>query len=109
MGLAMTGWQSNLIVYLIDQFNIKQIDAAQIYNVVNGCMCLLPLVAAIVADSYFGCFPVASISSFISFLVITVIRGLGLSGIVSQSRVCRVWLLLAGNRYYILDRDPEFP
>ncbi|KAI4363637.1 hypothetical protein MLD38_019828 [Melastoma candidum] len=73
MGLAMSGWQANLIVYLIDEFNFQPIVAAQIYNVVNGCMCFLPIIAAIVADSYFGCFPVASVSSLISFLGIVII------------------------------------
>ncbi|KAI4363638.1 hypothetical protein MLD38_019829 [Melastoma candidum] len=73
MGLAKSGWQANLIVYLIDEFNFEPIVAAQIYNVVNGCMCFLPIIAAVVADSYFGCFPVASVSSLISFLGIVII------------------------------------
>ncbi|KAM1644922.1 hypothetical protein PS1_006344 [Malus domestica] len=68
--LAAGGWQANLIVYLIQEFNLKSIDATQVSNVVNGCTSLFPIIGAIVADSFFGCFPVILISSCISFLVI---------------------------------------
>ncbi|KAM1342078.1 hypothetical protein ACFX2F_006454 [Malus domestica] len=68
--LAAGGWQANLIVYLILEFNLKSIDATQVSNVVNGCTSLFPIIGAIVADSFFGCFPVILISSCISFLVI---------------------------------------
>ncbi|XP_030526791.1 protein NRT1/ PTR FAMILY 2.7-like [Rhodamnia argentea] len=60
------GWMTNLIVYLIQEFDVNRIDAAQIYNVVNGCFCLLPILAAIIADSKLGCFVVASVSSFVA-------------------------------------------
>ncbi|KAL5832992.1 hypothetical protein ACOSQ3_016666 [Xanthoceras sorbifolium] len=66
--LAGTGWSANLIVYLIEEFNIKSIDAAQIANVVNGCICLFPVIGAFIADSFFGSFSVISISSCISLL-----------------------------------------
>ncbi|KAK1588487.1 hypothetical protein Q3G72_023849 [Acer saccharum] len=68
LGLAGGGWSSNLIVYLIEKFNIKSIDAAQIFNVVNGCMNLFPVIGAIVADSFLGCFSVVFISSLLSLL-----------------------------------------
>lgn len=68
--LAGGGWLSNLIVYLIDQFHINSIDAAQINNVVSGCTSLFPIVGAIVADSFLGSFAVIWISSIISLLVI---------------------------------------
>ncbi|KAI5322195.1 hypothetical protein L3X38_031267 [Prunus dulcis] len=66
--LAAGGWQSNLIVYLIQEYNVKSIDAAQVSNAVNGCTCLFPIIGAIIADSFTGCFPVILISSCISFL-----------------------------------------
>ncbi|KAH6810437.1 nitrate excretion transporter1 [Perilla frutescens var. frutescens] len=66
--LASTGWLNNLIVFLIKNFNIKSIDAAQINNVVNGCVNFFPLVGAVVADSLLGCFSVIWISSLISLL-----------------------------------------
>ncbi|TQD90871.1 hypothetical protein C1H46_023550 [Malus baccata] len=68
--LAAGGWQANLIVYLIQEFNVKSIDATQVSNVVNGCTSLFPIIGAIIVDSFFGCFPVILISSCISFLVI---------------------------------------
>jgi len=71
LGLSVTsfGWVMNLIVFLIEEFNIKSIAAAQISNVANGCLSMLPVVAAILADSFFGNIPVIAASSFISLLV----------------------------------------
>ncbi|XP_057442954.1 protein NRT1/ PTR FAMILY 2.6-like [Lotus japonicus] len=66
--LASAGIIANLIVYLIQEFNIKSITAAQISNVVNGSSNLFPFLAAIIADSFFGSFSVALISSCVSFL-----------------------------------------
>lgn len=71
--LAGGGWMSNLIVYLIQEFRIKSIDAAQIFNVVNGSTSFIPVIAAIIADSFLGCYTVVWISSFISFLGITLL------------------------------------
>ncbi|BFG24911.1 hypothetical protein CerSpe_111850 [Prunus speciosa] len=71
--LAAGGWLSNLIVFLIEEFNVKSIDAAQIANVVNGSSSFLPIIGAIVADSLFGSFSVISISSCISLLGIIVL------------------------------------
>ncbi|KAJ9178186.1 hypothetical protein P3X46_010091 [Hevea brasiliensis] len=64
--LAGAGWAANLIVYLIEEFNVKSIDAAQISNVVNGGSNLVPIFGAIVADSFLGSFSVIIISSCIS-------------------------------------------
>ncbi|TXG73935.1 hypothetical protein EZV62_002514 [Acer yangbiense] len=66
--VAGTGWSANLIVYLIEEFNIMSIDAAQIVNVLNGCTNLFPVIGAIIADSFFGSFSVISVSSVISLL-----------------------------------------
>ncbi|GMY10679.1 protein NRT1/ PTR FAMILY 2.6-like [Fagus crenata] len=66
--LATGGWQSNLIVYLIEVFNVKSINAAQISNITNGCINLFPVIGAIVADSFLGSFSVAAISACISLL-----------------------------------------
>ncbi|RDX73618.1 Protein NRT1/ PTR FAMILY 2.6, partial [Mucuna pruriens] len=68
MSLAGAGIIGNLIVYLIREFNIKSITAAQVANVTNGSSSLFPILAAIVADSFFGSFPVAFVSSCVSFL-----------------------------------------
>jgi dipeptide/tripeptide permease len=75
LGLSVTsfGWVMNLIVFLIEEFNIKSIAAAQISNVANGCLSMLPVVAAILADSFFGNIPVIAASSFISLLGIVLL------------------------------------
>ncbi|KAK1312290.1 putative nitrate excretion transporter 6 [Acorus calamus] len=69
MGIAVGGANSNLIVYLIQKVGVKSIDAAQISNIVNGCMNLTPVAGAIIADSYFGCFAIVEVASFIAFLI----------------------------------------
>ncbi|XP_043701389.1 protein NRT1/ PTR FAMILY 2.7-like isoform X3 [Telopea speciosissima] len=66
--LASAGWLSNLIVYLIEEFNVKSVDAAQISNVVSGCTSLFPIAGAVLADSLFGCFSVITFSSIVSLL-----------------------------------------
>ncbi|KAL7615517.1 hypothetical protein Lser_V15G01912 [Lactuca serriola] len=66
--LAAGGWTNNIIVYLINEFNIKSIDAAQIANIVNGCTTLLPILGAILADSFFGSFTIVLVSSLISLV-----------------------------------------
>ncbi|KAL0436853.1 UNVERIFIED_CONTAM: protein NRT1/ PTR FAMILY 2.7 [Sesamum radiatum] len=62
------GWLNNLIVFLIQEFNIKSINAAQINNVICGCSNFFPVLAAVLADSFLGCFSVIWISSIISLL-----------------------------------------
>ncbi|KAL4610296.1 hypothetical protein ACB092_08G041000 [Castanea dentata] len=71
--LGGVGWISNLIVYLIQVFNVKNINAAQIYNISNGCTNLFPVIGAIVADSFFGTFSVAAVSACISLLGIALL------------------------------------
>ncbi|XVE79099.1 hypothetical protein DITRI_Ditri14bG0030400 [Diplodiscus trichospermus] len=66
--LAGGGWLMNLIVYLIQEFNLKGIDAAQVSNIVNGGINLFPIVGGTIADSFLGCFSVVSIFSFTSLL-----------------------------------------
>lgn len=69
LSLAAGGWTSNLIVFLINEFNMKSIAAAKVFNVVNGLTTIFPIVGGIIADSYLGCFSVIWISSLISALV----------------------------------------
>ncbi|EOA23731.1 hypothetical protein CARUB_v10016943mg [Capsella rubella] len=66
--IAAWGWLLNLIVYLIEEFNVKSIAAAQIANIVSGCICMVPAVAAIASDSFFGTIPVISVSAFFSLM-----------------------------------------
>ncbi|KAI8016067.1 putative protein NRT1/ PTR FAMILY 2.2 [Camellia lanceoleosa] len=66
--VAVGGWMNNLIVYMIEEFNVKSIDSAQITNVVYGCTTMFPVIGAIITDSCLGSFSVICISSLISFL-----------------------------------------
>ncbi|XP_038896056.1 protein NRT1/ PTR FAMILY 2.7-like [Benincasa hispida] len=66
--LATGGWLANLIVYLINEYNIDSIDATLIFNVVSGCLCVFPVLGAVLADSFFGSFSVIAISTSISLL-----------------------------------------
>ncbi|KAF8106402.1 hypothetical protein N665_0140s0015 [Sinapis alba] len=68
LSLAVLGWLFNLIVFLIEEFNMKSIAAAQIANIVSGCTFMFPVVGAIAADSFFGTIPVISVSAFISLM-----------------------------------------
>ncbi|XVF20189.1 hypothetical protein REPUB_Repub11eG0176400 [Reevesia pubescens] len=66
--LSGFGWLANIIVYLVQEFNVETIDATQISNVIHGCINLIPILGAIIADSFLGTFSVVAISSFISSL-----------------------------------------
>ncbi|CAL4959328.1 unnamed protein product [Urochloa decumbens] len=68
VGMAMSATSSNLIVYLISKYNVKSIDAAQISNIVRGCMQLAPVLGAAASDAYFGCYPVVAAGAAISLL-----------------------------------------
>ncbi|CAN4098895.1 unnamed protein product [Withania somnifera] len=68
LSLAAAGWNNNLIVYLIEEFNMNSVSAAKVYNMANGCSTIFPILGAVVADSSLGCFSVIWISSFISLL-----------------------------------------
>ncbi|XP_071688406.1 protein NRT1/ PTR FAMILY 2.7-like [Rutidosis leptorrhynchoides] len=64
--LAVGGWFNNMIVYLVNEFNVKSIDAAQIANIVVGYGSFISIGAAILADSFIGPFTVIFMSSMLS-------------------------------------------
>ncbi|KAG7633404.1 MFS transporter superfamily [Arabidopsis suecica] len=66
--LATLGWLQNLIVYLIEEYNMKSIAAAKILNIFSGFTFMFPAIGAIAADSFFGTIPVILVSSFISLV-----------------------------------------
>ncbi|OMO91425.1 Proton-dependent oligopeptide transporter family [Corchorus olitorius] len=66
--LSGYGWLTNIIVYLVEEFNIESIDASQISNVLHGCMNMIPIIGAFIADSYLGINVVSAICNFISLL-----------------------------------------
>jgi solute carrier family 15 (peptide/histidine transporter), member 3/4 len=65
----MSGAMSNFLVYLIQKYNVRSIDAAQISNIISGSLSLAPVAGAIVADAFFGCYSVIAVSSAIQLLV----------------------------------------
>jgi peptide/histidine transporter 3/4 len=69
MGLAINGTTTNLQIYLIKEYKVESIDAAQIANIFRGSLNLVPLAGAILSDSYFGCFPVIIAGTAINLLV----------------------------------------
>jgi peptide/histidine transporter 3/4 len=69
MGLAFHGTTTNLQIYLIKEYNVESIDAAQIANIFRGSLNLVPLAGAILSDSFFGCFPVILVGTAINLLV----------------------------------------
>ncbi|KAE8734443.1 Glyceraldehyde-3-phosphate dehydrogenase-like family protein [Hibiscus syriacus] len=83
MVIADWGWLTNLIVYLVEEFNFKSIDATQVVNVVNGSINLTPIIGAVLADSFLGSFHVVSISSLLFLLGIIVLT---LTATLSYSR-----------------------
>ncbi|KAI4967809.1 hypothetical protein ZWY2020_014061 [Hordeum vulgare] len=68
LGLAINGTTSNLQIYLIKQYNVDSIDAAQIANIVRGSLNFVPVAGAILSDSYLGCFPVILAGAAINVL-----------------------------------------
>ncbi|CAN7099591.1 unnamed protein product [Brassica rapa subsp. narinosa] len=71
--IAAWGWLLNLIVYLIEEFHVKSIAAAQITNIFSGCICMVPAIGAIAADSFFGTIPVISVSAFVSLVGVSLL------------------------------------
>ncbi|CAF2085651.1 unnamed protein product [Brassica napus] len=71
--IAAWGWLLNLIVYLIEEFNVKSIAAAQITNIFSGCICMVPAIGAIAADSFFGTIPVISVSAFVALVGVSLL------------------------------------
>ncbi|KAF7106090.1 hypothetical protein CFC21_106851 [Triticum aestivum] len=68
LGLAVNGTTSNLLVYLLKEYNVESIDAAQITNIVRGSLNLVPVAGAVLADSYLGSFPVILAGAAINLL-----------------------------------------
>ncbi|GLU19054.1 hypothetical protein SLE2022_353220 [Rubroshorea leprosula] len=66
--LAVAGWGCNFVVYLIEEFHVRSIDATQIFNIAAASTSLLPILGAIIADSFLGCYTVIWVSSLISVM-----------------------------------------
>lgn len=68
-GVARGGATSNFVVYLVKKYNVPRVDAAQISSVALGCLSLAPVGGAIVADAFFGCYPVVVVAMAFSVMV----------------------------------------
>ncbi|KAJ1262366.1 hypothetical protein BS78_09G102000 [Paspalum vaginatum] len=70
LGVARGGATSNFVVYLVKKYNVPRVDAAQISSISLGCLSLAPVGGAIVADAFFGCYPVVAVAMVFSVLAL---------------------------------------
>ncbi|KAK9755175.1 hypothetical protein RND81_01G006800 [Saponaria officinalis] len=68
LSLAAGGWYANITVYAIQKYNVQHISAAQIHNVVGGCVNFFPIVGAMLADTFFGSYWVVLVAALASLL-----------------------------------------
>ncbi|KAF7106877.1 hypothetical protein CFC21_107580 [Triticum aestivum] len=68
LGLASGGAMSNMVVYLITEYHVPSVDAAQISTIISGSISVAPVAGAIVADAFFGCYPIVAIAMATSVL-----------------------------------------
>ncbi|KAL8152222.1 hypothetical protein V2J09_009982 [Rumex salicifolius] len=68
LSLAGSGWLINLVVYMIEEFHLESIRATQGCNLIYGFSNLIPVVGAVLADSFLGSFHVILISALCSLL-----------------------------------------
>ncbi|XP_020574821.1 protein NRT1/ PTR FAMILY 2.13-like [Phalaenopsis equestris] len=67
--LAGAGLLANFTVYLVREFRMKEVQAANVVNIFFGTTNFAPLVGAFLSDAYAGRFKTLAFSSIISFLV----------------------------------------
>ncbi|CAL4907466.1 unnamed protein product [Urochloa decumbens] len=70
LGVARGGAASNFVVYLVKKYNVPRVDAAQISSIAQGCLSLAPVGGAIIADAFFGCYPVVAVAMVFSVLAL---------------------------------------
>jgi peptide/histidine transporter 3/4 len=93
-GLSSAGAMGNLVVYLVKEYHVPSVDAAQISTIVSGCISVAPVAGAIVADAFFGCFPVVAVAMVFSVLALVVftltasVRGLRPAACVPGATAC---------------------
>lgn len=63
------GLSANFMAYLTKVFHMKLVDASNVYNLWLGLSNLVPLLGAIISDTYVGRFRTIAYSSFFSLLV----------------------------------------
>ncbi|KAG0456215.1 hypothetical protein HPP92_024003 [Vanilla planifolia] len=81
--LAGAGLVANFTVYLIREFHMEQVKAANVLNIFFGTTNFAPLVGAFFSDAYVGRFKTLAFSSVASFLGMVTLT---LSAVVRQFR-----------------------
>ncbi|KAJ8761022.1 hypothetical protein K2173_022060 [Erythroxylum novogranatense] len=71
--MATFGLFANFVVYLTREFNLQQVDAANIMNIWGGLTNFTPLLGAFISDAYIGKFKTIGVASFFSLLGMLVV------------------------------------
>ncbi|CAN6470964.1 unnamed protein product [Victoria cruziana] len=66
--IATYGVTVDLMQFLVRRFNVGNIRASQITNIINSAASLTPVAGAVLCDSYLGCFLTILVFTIISFL-----------------------------------------
>ncbi|XP_010926623.1 protein NRT1/ PTR FAMILY 2.13-like [Elaeis guineensis] len=66
--VASIGLTANLTVYLVNHFNMEQVEAANLTNIFYGTTNFAPLIGAFISDAYWGRFRTLAYGSFASLL-----------------------------------------
>lgn len=69
--LATFGLLANFMVYLMREFHMEQVTAANVINIWSGITNFAPLIGAFISDSYVGRFTTIAFASCAAFLVST--------------------------------------
>ncbi|URD89291.1 POT family [Musa troglodytarum] len=72
--VATSGLTANFMVYLVEQYGMRQMAAATLCNVFSGTSNAAPLLGAFVSDAYWGRFRTltyASVTTFVGMVVLT--------------------------------------
>ncbi|XP_077211843.1 protein NRT1/ PTR FAMILY 2.13-like [Tasmannia lanceolata] len=72
--LATLGLLANFMVYLLTQYNLKQVSATNVVNIWSGTTNFAPLLGAFISDTYLGRFRTlvfASLASFLGMVTLT--------------------------------------
>lgn len=67
--LAAFGLVANFMVYLMREYHMDQVQAANVINIWSGLCNLVPLIGAFISDAYAGRFRTIAVGSFASLLV----------------------------------------
>lgn len=67
--VASYGLLPNMVVYLTQEYRLENVVAANVLFLWSAATNFLPIVGAVLADSYFGRYPMIGFGSIVSLLV----------------------------------------